>query len=137
LIEWNGLSGKLELKNLSYLSKFHSNQAYARLGWSIGFQDFNADGIDDLFISEPMRDTKIGQNSGQVYLIKGGSKFPRGDIQDMERISKVYKGKKKSRFGFTIISGINPHGKMGIFISSPMCNENGRNSGSFEFHIQS
>jgi hypothetical protein len=134
LVEWEGLSGRLELKNLKWITKFYSNQAYARLGWSIGFQDFNGDGVDDLFLSEPMRDTKIGPNSGQVYLIKGGSKFPKGEIKDMERISKVYKGKKKSKFGFSIISGINQQGKMGIFISSPMCNENGRNAGSFEFH---
>ena len=97
----------MELKNIQHITKFFSNRAYSRLGWEIGFDDLNNDGIDDLWISEPMRPSKLGRDTGIVYLFSGGRNFPTGEVRDSERkASKKWTvGKLQSRFGYLIISG--------------------------------
>jgi len=46
----------------------------------VGFSDFNGDGIDDLWVTEPWRETAAGVESGAAYLWLGGAGFPVGTV---------------------------------------------------------
>eukprot|EP01080_Neovahlkampfia_damariscottae_P005895 gene5895-9723_t len=134
IIDYKNLIGNLELKKLNSITTFVSNRGYSRLGWEIGFSDLNNDGTDEMWISEPMRRTSLGRDTGAVYKLDSGSKFPRGNILNIENVaSKIWRGGKiQSRFGHSMIQA-EKDGKKGFYISSPFRNENGRNSGFFEF----
>ena len=62
------------------LTVFQGGQAFARFGWRVGFSDFNGDGIDDLWVTEPWRKTAAGVESGAAYLWLGGGTFPAGTV---------------------------------------------------------
>jgi hypothetical protein len=134
LVEFRNLNGNLELKNIQTLTRFFGDRSFSRLGWEIGFSDLTENGFDEMWISEPMRQSTLGRETGIVYLFRGGVGFPKGDIFNSEKAAfKIFRGgKKKSRFGYAVIQS-QVNGKKGLYISSPMRNEDGRNTGFVEF----
>ena len=81
LIPFSVLQGDLALADLEPVATLLGDQAFARLGWALGFADFNGDGTDDLWVSEPWRKTAAGVEAGVVYLRLGGPDFPTYAVQ--------------------------------------------------------
>jgi hypothetical protein len=52
---------------------------YARLGWRMEAADANGDGVADLWVTAPYRETDGGFGSGLAGLYLGGESFPVGD----------------------------------------------------------
>jgi hypothetical protein len=113
-----------ELKNIKYaiVTEFNSNQNFARLGYRVGFADLNKDGRDDLYISEPYRQTSAGHASGAVYVWYGGNSFPHNTVWDCAKSasSAVEFNVAKSKFGSEIIAAdVDGDGVSELVISAP------------------
>ncbi|XP_070562446.1 phosphatidylinositol-glycan-specific phospholipase D-like [Ptychodera flava] len=85
-------AGRLYLYNVSSLAKtptpvasFSGDRSYARFGGKIFLQDVTGDDIDDIIVGAPFRiddltEELYGGEEGRVYMFKGGSSLPRGDV---------------------------------------------------------
>ena len=82
LIPLEGLQGDLRMDEIEPLTVLYGDQAFARLGWRIGFSDFNGDGTVDLWAAEPWRKTGSSMEAGALYLWLGGGTFPTGSVVD-------------------------------------------------------
>lgn len=82
IIPFENLSGELNIDSIQPTTVFYGEQKFARLGAKVGFTDFNNDGVDDLWITEPYRETNAGAQAGVAYLYLGGEDFPIGSIED-------------------------------------------------------
>ncbi|NLH51084.1 MAG: hypothetical protein GX444_21110 [Myxococcales bacterium] len=80
LLDPADLDGDLNLDELTPAALFRNDQTGARLGWRIGVVDYNQDGIDDLWLTEPYRQTDAGFEAGAARLYLGGESFPTGEI---------------------------------------------------------
>lgn len=84
IIPFETLSGELDIASIQPATAFYGGQKFGRLGWSVGFTDFNNDGVDDLWITEPYRETSFGAQAGAAYLYLGGENFLVGNIKDYQ-----------------------------------------------------
>lgn len=134
LIQLEGLNGNLTFSQVRKITTFQGDKIFSRLGWELGFYDLNQDGIDDLYCSEPFRDTKVGLNAGIVYVMFGGDKFPRGVVTNvLESASKVFEPvRQRGRFGYTMIAGKFRNNKTSLVISSPVDSSQHYYGGSIE-----
>ena len=74
------LQGTMFLQYLVPRVEFMGDVDYGRLGWQVAFADTTGDGIDDLWMSEPLRPLQREVEAGQVYHFAGGKSFPGGQI---------------------------------------------------------
>lgn len=67
--------------SITKLSDFDGNTRYGRFGYDVKLTDFNADGFDDLVISEPNGNGGPLENNkdGKLYLFSGGKHMLKGN----------------------------------------------------------
>jgi glycosylphosphatidylinositol phospholipase D len=128
------LSGDLKISDVKPIAVINGVRAFSRFGAQVAFSDFNADGIDDLWVSETMRAVNAKLESGVVYYFKGGSTMPAGTIlSSMARPEMTLReGGKKSQFGscYTFLD-FNADNATDTVISAPRATgENGRLEGT-------
>lgn len=134
LFDIDNLRGNLSISQINKITTFQGDIIFSRLGWELGFYDLNQDGIDDMYLSEPFKDTNVGLNAGIVYVIYGGDKFPRGVVRNVKEVSsKVFEPvRQRGRFGYTILAGKFRNNRTNLVISSPVDSSNYYYGGSIE-----
>jgi glycosylphosphatidylinositol phospholipase D len=128
------LEGDMTASDVDPLAVINGVRAFSRFGAQVAFSDFNADGIDDLWISETMRAVNGKLESGAVYYFKGGNTMPAGTIlSSMTRSDMTLsEGGRKSQFGscYTFLD-FNADDAIDAVISAPRAiGENGRLEGA-------
>jgi glycosylphosphatidylinositol phospholipase D len=97
----SSLDDDLKVTDIKPIAVINGSRAFSRYGAQVAFADFNADGIDDLWITETMRAIDYKLESGAVYYFKGGKTMPVGTI--LSSMAKpdmtIAEGGKKSQFG--------------------------------------
>ncbi len=130
----SSLEGDLKTSDIKPLAVISGVKAFSRFGAQVAFSDFNADGIDDLWISETMRAVEGKLESGAVYYFKGGSTMPAGTVfSSMARPDMtINEGGRKSQFGscYTFLD-FNADDAIDSVISAPRATgESGRLEGA-------
>jgi len=135
LLHLESLRGELALENCRVLTAFTGSQSHARFGWVLGFNDVNKDGFDDLFVSEPWKDSSSLDDIGEVVIFNGGNGFPMGLISNpSERANQKFLGdEQSSRFGFQVAFGRFQDGS-NIIISSPMASSDVNSKGKLNIN---
>lgn len=119
-------------------SVLNGSSEYGRFGWKTGFADYNNDGLDELFVSEPFLDGESGVESGAFYSWNGGYGFPAVTINDppASADSAVYYGTAKSRFGYNMsFLDFNGDGCSDFAVSARQNSQNARFSGRVHLYI--
>ncbi len=101
LVRVSSLDDDLKVADVEPVAVINGSRPFSRYGARVAFADFNADGIDDLWISETMRAIDYKLESGAVYYFKGGKTMPAGTI--LSSMAKpdmtIAEGGGKSQFG--------------------------------------
>ncbi len=100
---------------------FSGNRA-DQAGYSVLTADVNSDGLDDALIGAPFADgyQNKGEDSGEVYIVFGRTKFPKRLELSREANSIIYGSKNFEYSGKKLASGdLNGDGIFDILISSP------------------
>jgi glycosylphosphatidylinositol phospholipase D len=79
LISIDALIGDKSLNELPKTASFIGDYPFGRFGWKVRAADLNGDGLDDLLISQPQKDTEKGREAGVVYVWFAGDNFPTGE----------------------------------------------------------
>jgi len=95
----DSLQGNMSISDLKSFLQFSSDSAFSRLGYVTQFNDFNGDGIDDLFVSQPYKET-LEWTAGRFFIFLGGKDFPIGDVFDLVSTSSAC-FESNSLFGLT------------------------------------
>jgi len=117
------LEGNFSIDELEQITLFEANEAFARLGLVVLISDLNKDGLDDLWISEPFRNTENGGvDAGAGYMWLGGSTFPKGTVSNCHDSSDLCFSSSKTRSLYTKsveILDFNGNGKWDIALGGP------------------
>ena len=76
LVPLESLHGEMSADTVPVRAAISGEVPFGRLGWQAKVTDLNNDGIDDLWASEPWRDTNAGVEAGAAHLWLGGPSFP-------------------------------------------------------------
>lgn len=76
LVPLESLYGEMSTETVPVRAEISGEVPFARLGWQAERSYLNNDGIDDLWVSEPWRDTNAGVEAGAAHLWLGGPSFP-------------------------------------------------------------
>jgi len=111
-------TGDQNIENLRVITRFNGNEDMSRFGKKIEFHDFDNDGFDDFFISEPLRNFANDNrrvDAGTLYYFNGKN-FPVGVINNCQlSATKVFNHRNdRSRFSDNFIFFENS-----LFINSP------------------
>jgi len=134
LVRISSLDGDLKVSDIKPFAVINGVRAFSRFGARVAFSDFNADGIDDLWISETMRAVDYKLESGAMYYYKGGNTMPSGTI--LSSMAKpdmtLSEGGKKSQFGSCLtFLDFNSDDAIDAVISAPRATgDNGRLEGA-------
>ncbi|KAL0486056.1 phosphatidylinositol-glycan-specific phospholipase D [Acrasis kona] len=118
----SGMEFNLNDIHHAIVTQFNSDQMFSRLGFKIGFADLNHDGIDDLYMTEPYRNTQAGHASGALYVWKGSSDFPRGQVWNCSASANqsIMFNVPRSKFGSDVIAvDVDGDGKQELIVSAP------------------
>ncbi len=132
-IPLEGLSGDMRSDEVPVRTAFLGTQQFARAGWAIGCADFNNDGVDDLWITEPWKTTRAGVETGAAYLWLGGTSFPVGTVPVNSEQAFWYlsPGVPQSLFGSAIaFPDVNGDGSVDTAIAAPRSSSFARCSGA-------
>lgn len=75
------LSGDLSIEDLIPQTSMSANDKFGRLGWKMGSPDINNDGINDLVVTQPWKNSSQGREAGRLYLWHGSA----GDTMYIDR----------------------------------------------------
>jgi len=132
LVPLDALQGEMRLDSVPRLAAFLGTEPFARLGCQTGFTDFNNDGIDDLWVTEPYRTTDAGVEAGVAYLWLGGSSFPTGSVANSAESAfwNINGLEPQTLFGSAIaFPDFNGDGSMDVAMSAPRASSAARSSG--------
>jgi glycosylphosphatidylinositol phospholipase D len=124
LIDISGLSGDYTMDNIKdrIRARIYGNQAYSRFGFVVGFADINKDGLDDLYVTEPYRNTEAGRVAGAIYVWLGGKQFPTGPVYEpYQSASKMHMYQTRfAKFGYSVLVGdFDADGELEFAVSAP------------------
>jgi glycosylphosphatidylinositol phospholipase D len=127
------LKGSVGLADLNPKATFLGKDSFAHFGWDLGFSDYNNDGIDDFWASEPWSITSSGAETGSVFMWQGGDAFPSGTVESSTSNATLNLSHtlRQSRFGSKITFGdFNGDGCPDIAIAAPNVSDKARLAGS-------
>ena len=73
LLQLDWLAGEQWVGGFAGARALRGDAKWARLGWQLAAGDVDADGADDLLITQPWQKTRAGRVSGAAYLFAGGA----------------------------------------------------------------
>jgi len=126
------LTGDLLFDETMPAAVFRGLEAFARFGRRLGVVDFNMDGVDDLWLAAPYRETTAGFEAGAAYLFFGGEAFPedREDITpDAARWSIHYEAPRALFGGALAFTDFNDDGYPDAVFGARQATDQARHGG--------